>query len=59
MWGCSGHLHRLTGWKIGPDRDVVPCIQVATQGVELLVRQAQSVLTEEQMVHQLRNLAGG
>src|SRR5262249_21416829 len=45
---------RFTGWEVGPDRDVLPGIEVLAQGVELLARHPQRVLAEEQMERGVR-----
>src|SRR5262245_10464792 len=52
----SSHLGRFAGWEVGPNGDVLPGVEVAAQGVELLMGQPQRVLAEEQVERGVRCL---
>src|SRR5262245_56331653 len=50
----SNDVGRFTGWKVGSDSDVLPCIEVEAEGVAILMWQPQRVLAEEQMERRVR-----
>src|SRR5215470_4125911 len=54
----SSDLGRFAGWEVGPNGDVVPGVEVAAQGVELLMGQPQRLLAEEQVERRVRRFDG-
>src|SRR5262245_30372041 len=54
----SSHLGRFAVWEVGPNRDVLPGVEIALKGVELLTRQPQRVLAEEQVERRVRCFDG-